>query len=150
VNEIQSTQHSKFSDASVLEFQAGNENAPDAIFGLETLRLHSDGRLWYCRRRNTKKIEITATYNQTKLNELLLWLRQTSFPQPLQTKFAPGSGPCGLRIEPFDDELWIEESVAKQHSGYREIFAALNGLLKALRTNDSTRLADWGFVDGHV
>lgn len=136
------------SRVEVLTFHQGAEYAPDAPWGLETLRLSHEGELEYERRRAGKVLRaMHGRVEPGRVLALVAALARTSFPAAPQAFFPPGASVCTLITEPPFRRMDIELHSGFKMEGYGEILKALSALCTSLRDEDAVALAEWHFTD---
>ncbi len=131
-----------------LVFEQGSEEAPDAPWGYQEIRISTAGRLEYEHRNRGQNRFLRATVDAGRCRRVFEALRSTGFPAPAQESFLPGGSllvistnatPSGRVVVDYFDGLKMD--------GYRDVIGELSELNTALRTRDSTKLMSWRFAE---
>lgn len=130
--------------ADAVTFEQGHESAPDAPWGLQRVRLSRAGNLDYERTQRGATTAVRGRVEGAKVDSLLSVLAGTTFPDPPQSSFPPGSSVCRISI----GASWVDVEYYSglRLPGYGEVLKTLNDLTTALRVSDAEGLARWSFV----
>lgn len=135
-------------DERWLVFEQGSEEAPDAPWGYQQIRLSTAGRLEYEHRNRGQNRFVRGTVNVDRCRRLLHALQSTSFPAPPQSSFLPGGSVLSIATNASPSgRVLVDYFDGLKMSGYSDVIRELSGLNTAFRTSDSARLEDWGFSE---
>jgi hypothetical protein len=146
---VQSAASAGAVDRTWVALEQGHEYAPDAPWGLETIRFATDGALTYERRQRGSRQEIVeGVVDRERVAKVFDELKQSGFPAVPKHPFPPGATVFALSVG--DDSSADAATVRFDRRfglGLPHYGVAIRDLMEitaALRTNDATVLAAWG------
>jgi hypothetical protein len=134
-------------EQSSITITMGNEYAPDDPWGAEEIRLRRDGQITYANRHRGKQVSRRGRIDETRTAAIFDHLVSSTFPKIPEHLFPPGASIVGLRLERGDvrDDVRFDSFFALRLPGYGDLVRDFQSLAAALRKNDATALAEWGF-----
>ncbi len=129
-----------------ITLEQGNEAAPDSPWGYQRVAVTANGQVEYEQRARGRTETLRGRINREKVASLQEALRKTTFPQPPQATFVPGSSICALTRSPPAERVLIDYFDGARMEGYRDVLRELAALRNALREGNIEVLASWQFT----
>ncbi|KAB2911385.1 MAG: hypothetical protein F9K40_00915 [Kofleriaceae bacterium] len=135
------------SERAWLTFEQGSEEAPDAPWGLQRLRISNAGDLRYEHRNRGRNRTVSGRIDPARCRRVFEALSSTAFPAPPQTSFLPGASGLVIECDAPRGRVIVDYFDGLKMDGYRDVISELSGLNAALRTGDKTAFSEWGLVE---
>lgn len=135
-------------DECWIVFEQGSEEAPDAPWGYQQVRLSTAGRLEYEHRNRGQNRFVRGIVDVGRCRRLLEALQSTNFPAPPQASFLPGGSVLAIATNASPSgRVLVDYFDGLKMNGYGDVIRELCGLNAALRTADVGKLAEWRFAE---
>ena len=124
-----------------LTYEEGQENAPDAPWGLECLELAEDGAFTYRRRRAGQLVcSRVGAIGVDRAKAIFADLARSSFPNVPAHRSPPGPSMVSISMSP-DRTVSLSQRFGMSLDGYREAISELTAVMSEVReaSDPSTR-----------